>query len=58
MTGKIVCANCGREIERGNVVNGVVYCARCVYEGEMPSKNVEKDWGRFSRTKHRRTQWR
>jgi hypothetical protein len=57
----IECGGCGRQIERGNYINGVIVCADCALEAEseLPQrKNVESDWRAFSTTKRRRRAWR
>lgn len=57
------CANCGKSIERGNYVNGVALCAKCVLEQDEDEqfprpKRLEADWLRFATTKRRRREWR
>ncbi len=57
----IECGLCGRPIERGNYVNGVIMCASCALESESEapqSKNVKDDWRAFSTVKRRRRAWR
>jgi len=57
------CASCGKQISRGNYVNGTILCAACVLEQaedeQLPHpKNIEDSWRSFAQIKRRHRNWR
>lgn len=57
----IECAACGKEIQRGNYIDGQIVCANCAMQDEPKpyvAKNVTDDIRAFSTIKRRRRRWR